>query len=277
MRAVLTTRRSLLKAGAAAAAGALLGGRPWAPAAARAASEVPPELRRSSYAGLVGTSFAVVGAGVALTLRSVDDVAGAGSNRDLAGSDDAFVLTFSGPQAGGPAQGVHALRHGALGNFELFLSPVGSPADASYAVVVDRSVRLAEAHDAAPAPPAPAIGHPDAAAAAGAAAAGAAPAKHLRRFLRRAVIRRAGLRRAAGGLRADLVLRPGAHVRRMRVRLIRHGRTLAAAQHTVDGAEQVALTLRPARRPAPGEYDLLITTVDAHGVATAQQSRVTLR
>jgi hypothetical protein len=145
------------------------------------------------------------------------------------------------------------------------VSPVGSAADASYAVVVDRSVRLAEAHHVAP--PAPAAGHPDATAA----------AKQLRRFLRRAVIRRAGLRRAAGGLRADLVLRPGAHVRRMRVRLIRHGRTLASAQHAVHGADQVALTLRPARRPAAGEYDLLITTVDAHGVASAQQSRVTLR
>jgi hypothetical protein len=275
MPGVLTTRRSLLKAGAAAAAGALLGGRPWAPAAARAASEVPPELRRSSYTGLVGTSFAVVGAGATLTLQGVDDVAGAASNPDLAGSDDAFVLTFSGSPSGGPAQGVHALRHGDLGNFELFLSPVGSPADGAYAVVVDRSVRLAEAQNAAPS--APAVGPPDTTAAAASIAAGAAPAKHLRRFVRRAVIRRAGLRRAAGGLRADLVLRPGAHVRRMRVRLIRHGRTLAAAQHAVNGAEQVALTLRPARRPAPGEYDLLITTVDAHGVATAQQSRVTLR
>jgi hypothetical protein len=274
MPRVLTTRRSLLKAGAAAAAGALLAGRAWAPAAARAAGAgVPPELRRSSYAGLVGTSFAVVGAGATLTLQGVDDVAGAAWSPDLAGSDDAFVLTFSGSPGDGPAQGVHALRHGDLGSFELFLSPVGSPADGAYAVVVDRSVRLAEAFQAAPPAPAPAAGHPGTAAAAASVAAGAAPAKRLRR----AVIRRAGLRRAAGGLRAELVLRPGAHVRRMRIRLIRHGRTLATAQHAVNGAERVAFALRPARRPVPGEYDLLITTVDAHGVATAQQSRVTLR
>src|SRR4051794_4007307 len=69
------TRRSLLRVGAAASAGTLVGIRPWATAAA-AAGGPALHLRRSSYTGLTGQSFTLASRGT-LRLLSVSDVAGA--------------------------------------------------------------------------------------------------------------------------------------------------------------------------------------------------------
>lgn len=130
------SRRTFLRNGAAATAAALLGAQPWSAAQAAAAGA---HLRRSSYLGLVGQSFRA--GSVELCLRSVADVAGAKQAKSLAGSDNAFVLTFSGPRNAPLAAGTYKLRHGRLGTFELFISPVGQPgADRRYEAVVDRSV-----------------------------------------------------------------------------------------------------------------------------------------
>jgi hypothetical protein len=80
------TRRTLLRNGAAATAVAMLG---WSAAPAAASSG---HLRRSSYNGLVGQSFR--SGLVDLRLVSVTDVAGAKRAKSLAGSENAFVLTF---------------------------------------------------------------------------------------------------------------------------------------------------------------------------------------
>jgi hypothetical protein len=132
---ITLTRRSLLRSGAVAAAATLVGMRPWAPASAAAA---PGHLLRSSYEGLVGQSFSV--GSVELRLLSVADVAGAGVDASLAGSEDAFVLTFSASRSAALKAGTHTFRHSRLGEFELFVSPVGRPADRVYEAVVDRSV-----------------------------------------------------------------------------------------------------------------------------------------
>ena len=130
------TRRSLLRTGALATAATFAGLGPWAAARAAAAGS---HLLRSSYTGLVGQRFAA--GSVALRLLSVADVAGAAGNRSLVGSEDAFVLTFSGPLDPALEAGTHTLRNAALGTFELFLSPVGKPRkDQRYEAVVDRSV-----------------------------------------------------------------------------------------------------------------------------------------
>ena len=130
------TRRSLLRTGALAAAATFAGLRPWAAARAEAAAS---HLLRSSYTGLVGQRFAA--GSVELRLLSVADVAGAASDKSLAGSVDAFVLTFSGPFEPALAAGTHTLRNAALGTFALFLSPVGKPRrDQRYEAVIDRSV-----------------------------------------------------------------------------------------------------------------------------------------
>jgi hypothetical protein len=133
------TRRSLLRAGALATAGSFVGLRPWSPAPAAAA---PGHLVRSSYDGLVGESFRV--GSVDLRLLSVEDVAGAAVDKSLAGSEDAFVLAFSGPLGAALAGGTHSVTHPALGTFALFLSAVEQPrSDRRYEAVVDRSVREA--------------------------------------------------------------------------------------------------------------------------------------
>jgi hypothetical protein len=131
------TRRSLLRTGAAATAAMMLGVRPWAAAPAAAASG--RHLVRSSYTGLARRRFAVRSA--ELQLQSISDVAGAALDASLEGSDDAFVLTFSGPREQPLGSATHTLRHPELGTFELFVSPIKRPsADCLYEAVIDRSV-----------------------------------------------------------------------------------------------------------------------------------------
>jgi hypothetical protein len=156
------TRRSLLRAGAGAGAAVAIGVRPWAAAAATAGTA--GYLTRSAYAGLEGTSFNVETGGehVVLRLEAVADVAGAATRRSLAGSDDTFALTFSGPLAQPLDSGIHSLSHPALGSFELFASPVDQPEGSRrYEVVVDRSPPEQAARlevPSAPEPRAPAAG-----------------------------------------------------------------------------------------------------------------------
>jgi hypothetical protein len=129
------TRRSFLRTGAAATAAMMLGMRPWVAAPAAASGR---HLVRSSYAELTERSFAV--GSVELQLHSITDVAGAALDASLAGSDDAFVLTFSGPIAQPLESGTQTLCHPELGTFELFISPIERPsADCQYEAVIDRS------------------------------------------------------------------------------------------------------------------------------------------
>src|SRR3954462_7039211 len=88
-------RRSLLRLGAAASAGTLVGIRPWATASAAAAGGLALHLRRSSYTRLTGQSFTLRSGTLRLLL--VSDVAGAAKNKSLAGAEAAFVLAFSRP------------------------------------------------------------------------------------------------------------------------------------------------------------------------------------
>ncbi|HEY4095925.1 MAG TPA: hypothetical protein VGM33_10460 [Baekduia sp.] len=130
------TRRSLLRTGATATAAVIVGVRPWDPAAAGAASAVATPLRRSDYAGLVGTDFAVADAPGAAMLRLawVSDLA----RPALRGSEDAFSLTFSGDTP--LDSGIHGLTHPELGSFDLFVSPVETAERHRYEAVIDRSV-----------------------------------------------------------------------------------------------------------------------------------------
>jgi hypothetical protein len=133
------TRRSLLRTGAAATAATMLGLRPWAAAPAAASGG---HLVRSTYVGLVGQSF--VAGSATLQLESVSDVAGAARDASLAGSEDAFVLTFAGEAI---ESGTQTLHHPDLGTYELFVSPV--TAEQRYEAVIDRSVGVRKARRAA--------------------------------------------------------------------------------------------------------------------------------
>lgn len=134
------TRRRLVLAGGTAAAGLYLTGA--LPAAAAVAS-APAYLRRSSYANQVGARFSAVsptGATVALRLTAVADLARAKQTPSLAGRDDAFALTFSGPADTLLGSGIRKVRHPSLGWISLFISPVGGPSGGQlYEVVVDRA------------------------------------------------------------------------------------------------------------------------------------------
>jgi hypothetical protein len=127
--------------GALAAAGTLGGLRPWAISSSEAAAS---HLRRSSWARLLGERFKVGSS--QLRLLTVTNVAGATKNRSLAGSEDAFVLTFAGPLAAALTAQTYTLQSARLGRFELFLSAVGRPdKDQRYEAVIDRSVDVRKA------------------------------------------------------------------------------------------------------------------------------------
>lgn len=133
------TRRRLVLSGAAAVAGLYVTG--TVPAAAWARG--PAYLRRASYAALTGGAFPAIGSdGAAVTLRlsAVSDLVRAAQTPSLAGRDDAFTLTFSGPSETLLAGGTRKLRHPSLGWVSLFITPVGAATRGQlYEVVVDRA------------------------------------------------------------------------------------------------------------------------------------------
>jgi hypothetical protein len=247
------TRRSLFRTGALASAATLVGLRPWAPAPAAAA---PGHLRRSSYAGLLRETVRV--GSVDLRLDSVADVAGAAVDQSLAGIEDAFVLTFSGPLEAALEGDIHTVRHPALGTFELFVSAVERPgSDRRYEAVIDRSVGA----------PRSSRGR---AVAAAAAAGPAAPAASTRTRM----VRRIALRRAASGARADILLAATADAERVYGRLAHRGKTIAVAAHDVRGQRTV---LRFRGRPLrPGTYTVTLVFVNSAGVTSVRRRRVTL-
>jgi hypothetical protein len=124
------TRRTLLKAGGAAAAALVLPaaaqGRPFRPR-----FRLHNHLRRSSYRGLVGEHFRIEGAG-RLKLERVEDL-----NAVQAGSETSFALIFSSPSA--LTNEVPQLYHRWLGNFHLLVSPGAATAGGqTYTAVVNQ-------------------------------------------------------------------------------------------------------------------------------------------
>jgi hypothetical protein len=231
------TRRALIKDGGTATAALwVLGG--------GAVAEAAPAgyLRRSGYAGLVGTHFSVAGASP-LTLDAITDIGG----RALRGSDAAFSLTLSGPVDGALAQGVHTLRHPQLGSFALFLVPVGLPADGrqSYDITIDHTVALPNGRKLPQGP----------------------RRKRLLRHVRAA-------RRRNGKIRLDLGFRGEAAVEVL-VTLTGHGRRLRGSAHVSDGAAHTIL--RAASRPPRGTYELVATIVRRDRSRVVERIRIRLR
>jgi hypothetical protein len=257
------TRRSLLRAGALASVATFTGTRPWALTPAMAAAG---HLRRSSYDGLVGQHFRAGQA--ALQLLSVSDVAGAAVDPSLAGSEDTFVLTFSGPLEPALEAGTRMLSHPELGKFELFVSPVERPhADRRYEAVVDRSVG---APKSPPKPPAARDEQSSDAQPATPARTTAAP-KGAR------LLRRVALRRSPRGARAAIVLRQGESFERVNGRLMRRGKTLAVATRAVDDRRAVLrFRGRDVRDLPAGTYTLQLTLIDEAGLLAIRRKRVKL-
>jgi hypothetical protein len=104
----------------------------------------PHHLRRSAYTALVGERFTIRPArGARPVAVRLEDVRDLGRGRPaLRGHEDGFALRFHGPRSPRLDQGVHALRHPALGRFELLLAPSGTGrAGQDYEAVVNRVPR----------------------------------------------------------------------------------------------------------------------------------------
>jgi hypothetical protein len=238
------TRRSLLQTGGGAMLVALVGGGPWSVAKALAADAVPAHLRRSTYLPLVGSTFTA--GSHALRLEAV-----------TGDREDVFGLTFTGAPL---EQGIHELRHSQLGAFSLFVAPVGAARDQQ--AVIDRSVTLPQA---APAPTAPAT-QGTVPPVAGATEGTVPPVARHRPMLRHARMRRAG-----HGLRCEVALRHA--VKRVELRLLRGGRTVAKGHRKLRGARAAVRMATRHRLPA-GEYQLLVVTTDLKGRVTSQATTV---
>ena len=271
------SRRRLVQASGALGAALYLGIEPLS-AHARAgtatrSSNGTPFLRRSSYAALTTRDFAAIGlvdgGALRLTLDAVSDVPAAEAVEALAGHEDAFVLTFRGPSALG--SGIHALRHPDLGEFELFLSPLGRAQErlVTYQAVIDRTVRLApEDFAAAPAEPAPAAA---AAAAPPAAPTPAPPARRPRTVASWLVA--ASARRRQDQLFAYVELgRTGDRI----TASLKRGDVVYARGRRATHAASARIALRPFRRVPAGRYDLVVTLARGRTKVTTKR-RITLR
>jgi hypothetical protein len=255
------TRRTVLRTGGAAAVLAMLGVDAARPARASADStpDAPVFLRRAGYAGLQGQAFDA--GNPTLQLLEVSDLERAKRERGLVGADDAFALTFSGPDGQPLKQGVHTLRHPRLGSFALFLVPVGPPGgDMRYEVVVDRTVKLGGSASV-PSPPAAASGEK----------APAAKTKLRRRLLR------ARARRVRRGALCQLTFAKDAHVVSVEVWLTRKGRAYGAVTRRLRGHDTLRLRLPTRRRLRAGRYTLVTAARDRAGVVAYERRSLRLR
>jgi hypothetical protein len=254
------TRRTLLRTSGAAALLSLVGVKAAKPARARAAStsDAPAYLRLAGYSGLQGQSFDAGSA--TLQLLQVSDLERVKYERALAGADDAFSLTFSGPTSHSLTQGVHTLRHPRLGSFDLFLVPVDQPdGDQRYEAVVDRTVKLGGSSSAPSAPAAPAKPKPPVVKA------------HRRRLLR---VRGHRLRRGAV---CELTFAKDAKVVTVEVWLMRRGHPYASVTRRVHGRRSLRLRLPSRHRLRAGRYVLVTAERDRSGDVAYERRSFRLR
>ncbi len=282
------TRRRLIQVGGSAAAVMYIG---RLPTLALADTTAPGFLRRSSYAGLVGSEFEAVGSGATLTLTAVADLARAQSEPAFVGRDDAFALSFVGPHDVALAGGMHELAHATLGTFVVFIAPVErSTASQSYELVVDRSVLLAAAQRDAPSPLAPSSGAPAVAApAAGAGTASAGPSQPVPTPPDSKAKTRAGpgahvppvefatMARRGGVLTAEVRVAATAGIVSVRATLFDGRVEYARAGRLLRGRRGLRLNLRELRPVTPGDYVLHVTTSDHRGRHVLTEKRVTVR
>jgi hypothetical protein len=255
-----------LQAGGLAGAAALVGIRPWAPAsasAAAAADGTPAHLLRSSYVWIKDPKF-VVGGATLLELVAVSDLPAAAAVKELAGSEDAFALTFYGPA--GVEQGTHAVVNSELGPFDIFLA-ADSAGGTSYTAVVNRSVGAAKHF---PQPPKPGDDRP------GANEHQGPGPEQRRRAERRRWVKRMRARRTAKGMACAVAVAPDVKARSVTVWLSRGKRTVAMGTARVKD-DRAVVRAQTRRRLRAGGYQLHVVAFDRHGNQYGRSERVTLR
>ena len=258
------TRRRLLATGGIAGAAAVAGVRPWAPGQAQAAttSDTPAYLLRSSYLSLSTKSFgtSLRGQTSDLTLQSVADLPPAASDKSLAGSEDAFALSFSASSPLTPE--IHTFSHPDLGVFDLFIAPVER--QGAYEVVVNRSVNAPKHYPPAPrstdGPVAPPKQEPKPPAGA-----------------KKPLVRRLGARRVGRAVVAEITFNGSASLKSATAWLTRNGIVVAAATVNHVHGHRATVRLQPRKRPRGGRYSLTVATKDRHGHVEYKAARITLQ
>jgi hypothetical protein len=250
----------LLATGGAAGAAALVGFRPWDPSAAAAATgqgDTPAYLLRSSYltpsTPVFGTSS--LGQTATLKLEAMYDL---GTDKALAGSEDAFALAFSSDT---PLEsGTRSFSHPDLGVFELFVSPIEG--HGLNEVVVNRSVG-APKH--APRPPSQ---RPPA---------GETKPPPTPRPAHAAHVRRLSAHRQARDVVVEIGLNPDTHVKTALVWLSHGGMVVAAGSVHHVKAQRVAVRLPMHKRPRGGRYELTVGTKDRAGHMEYKRVKIALQ
>lgn len=280
--AELTRRRFVQVTGATATVVVLSSGPARLMASAVAAT--PSYLQRRAYVDLVDETFVVDD--LSLTLVEVADLPRAASDRSLAGRDDAFVLTFTGPAAPQLSQATYDLHHERLGTATLFLVPVDRTTHQQrYEAVIDRTVKLAEAERTAPHPPASTSNADYVAVAAAPAVPVAATGTQTTSPERRTVKRKARARRVVsatlrsrgGVLSTSLRLVDARKTAKVRVSLVRDDVVYARGTQRLRGRSSLRVPMRRYRRLKRGSYDLVITTVSRTGWRATTRMRLKIR
>jgi hypothetical protein len=137
-----TSRRDLIRLGAAAAVSCFVPGRASAgpssrtvtplKAARKAFLSEDPLLTRTLFSGQIDTAFRVEATSGSASRPPVLRLAGvadlpAAETIGAVGSDLCFAALFTGPKSAPLAQRTYRLHHAALGAFSVFLVPVGRP------------------------------------------------------------------------------------------------------------------------------------------------------
>jgi hypothetical protein len=243
----------------------VVGLRPWSPSPAQAAADTPSFLIRSSYQSLSTQSFgtSLRGSTAELTLQAVEDLtAAARADKSLAGSEDAFALSFTSSSPLTPE--IHTFSHPDLGVFDFFIAPVEN--QGRYEVVVNRSVNAPKHYPRPPAsstgpaaPPKPDAPHPP-----------GAPKPH------KPLVRRLRARRAGRNVVADITFEHSADLKWAVVWLSRRGAVVGTATKKHVHGNHAALKIPFSKRLRGGRYDLTVGTMDRHGRDDYKTVRVVL-
>ncbi len=274
------TRRQALQAGGTAAAAAIVFLHPWTSAVARAGdgSDVPKHLLRSSWRDLRNPELRA--GNIVLRLESVGDLPAAPNVASLVDSEDAFMLTFSGPKEIDTQGAPLTVRHAELGTFDI---GIGTGGDGHYNAVVNRVLSNRESRRTPPRPARPSpvtdlpadeghdtrTGAPEATA--------STPAARAKPKRRNKVIRKVETKRAKHGAKCVVELAGSADITEVSAWLRRDDRIVATASRRAHG-KRVAFNLKGAKkRLRKGLYELDVIAFDEDGEQYARKVRVRLR
>jgi hypothetical protein len=242
-----------------------VGFRPLASAQAATASDTPSYLLRSSYLSLSTQSFgtSLRGQTSDLTLLSVDDLQAAAADKSLAGSEDAFSLSFAANSALTPE--IHTFSHPDLGVFDLFVAPVEN--QGRYEVVVNRSVNAPKHY---PSPPRSQTGpvstpKPDAKPPPG------APK------LPKPLMRRLRARRAGRAVVVDVAFEHPADLKWAVVWLSRKNVVVGTATAKHVHGKHAALKIAFRKRLRGGRYELTVGAMDRRGRDEYKTTQIVLQ